>query len=193
MISIVRSETQQDTFVSSIARIAGHTGTLRGDGSLHERMNEDEELSIILFGIGDSVFALPTMNVLEVVQCHEIVAIPRAPDFIEGIIEIREQVIPVVDMRKRLGHIRKQSDNFIIIVALIGGTKTGFIVDSARKVISLAADEMQDLGQILSGPERRYVYRTVSRNNEPIIILNIDTILKDEELSTLADVGGKSL
>lgn len=191
MITAVRNESQPDAYVSSIARNSGYNGGLRGERGTDDRLNADEDFSIILFGIGKSLFALPTMSVLEVVRSSEIVAIPRAPDFIEGIIEIREQVIPIVDLRKRLGVERHQTEDTVIIVALIAGTKTGFIVDSARKVIELDADEMQDLGNILSGPERRYVYRTVSRNNEPIVILNIDTILKDEELSSLSEVGGK--
>lgn len=190
MYSVATNESQQGSYVSNITRIGAYLG--RSDGGHAQELGADDELSIILFEIGGGLFALPTMSVLEVVRGGEIVAIPRAPEFIEGIIEIREQVIPVVDLRKKLGHPARAIGDSIIIIALISGTKTGFVVDSARKVLALAAEDMQDLGPILSGPERRYVFRTVSRNNEPVVILNIDTILNDTEVSSLADLGRKT-
>lgn len=165
-------------------------GAARRSALAEEQLHADNELSLILFDTDGNSFALPTMSVLEVVQASDVVRIPRAPAFIEGIIEIRGQVIPVVDLRKKLGYRVLPVENSIILVALVGGKKTGFIVDSARKVVSLMADEMQDIAPILSGAERRFVYRTISRGNQPIVILNTDTLLNDEEISSLDTVAG---
>lgn len=192
MYTVAQNESQHGAFVSSISRLGSQLSGNQLAESQNGNLISDTELSIILFEVGGSLFALPTMSVLEVVRGGAIVGIPRAPEFIEGIIEIREQVIPVVDLRKKLGHPVRHTKDAIIIVAMVGGTKTGFIVDSARKVLSLAAEDMQDLGPILSGPERRYVFRTISRNNEPVVILNIDTILNENEVTSLADVGRKA-
>ena len=190
MQQTTRTDSEIPAFVSNIARIKGQAVYLANQDAAQE-YDSASELSIIIFEIGKSLFALPTMTVTEVVRAGSIVPIPRAPAFIEGIIEIREQVIPVVDLRKKLGFAGAKSAGSVIIVAVVGGMKTGFIVDSARKVLALNADEMQDLGSIVSGPEARYIYRTVNRNNQPIVILNVNSILNEEEISSLAGVREK--
>ncbi len=190
MQQTTRTDSEVTEFVSNIARIKGQAVYL-GNHDAAQGENDGSELSIIIFEIGKSLFALPTMTVTEVVRAGSIVPIPRAPTFIEGVIEIREQVIPVIDLRKKLGFAATKSSSSVIIVAVVGGMKTGFIVDSARKVLSLNADEMQDLGAIVTGPEARYIHRTVSRNNQPIVILNVNSILNEEEISSLAGVREK--
>ncbi len=179
------AKTESAAYVSNIARIKGQ-GTNSGGSLLEE--NTSDELSIILFEIGKSTFALPTVSVTEVMRGGSVVPIPRAPAFIEGIIEIREQVIPVVDLRKKLGFSHSDNENTVIIVAIIGGLKTGLVVDAARKVISLSAEELQDLGSIVTGAEARYIYRTINRDGQPIVILNTNAILSEDEISSLADV-----
>lgn len=173
-----------------ISKIVGLKGRQQSTGDDSDGFTEPDEMSIILFEVGGSQFALPTMSVTEVVQSQDIVQIPRSPAFIEGIIEIRDQVIPVIDLRKKLGFEKLKRENWIIIVAVIGGKKTGFIVDSAKKVLALTTDELQNLGSVVSGRESRYIFRTLNRDNQPIIILNIDTLLSEEEKSSLAETHG---
>lgn len=182
---VTATKNETSTYVSNIARLKGQQTS--AEGALLDQDSTDE-LSIILFEIGSSTFALPTIAVTEVMRGGSIVPIPRAPAFIEGIIEIREQVIPVVDLRKKLGFSTSQVENTVIIVAIIGGLKTGLVVDAAHKVISLSAEELQNLGSIVSGAEARYIYRTINRDGQPIVILNTNAILSEDEISSLADV-----
>jgi len=181
-----KTEPQTALFVSRIAELRSGNKT-NGDADFND---SGDELAIILFEVGKSFFAFQALSVTEVVEVSEIVKIPRAPEIIEGVIEIREQVIPVVDLRKKLGFHREVKARFTIIVAVVGTTKTGFIVDSAQKVLALGAEEMQDLGTVISGPEARYIYRTINRGNQPIVILNIDTLLSANEISSLASIEG---
>ncbi|HRP70848.1 MAG TPA: chemotaxis protein CheW [Turneriella sp.] len=177
-------------FVSYIAaRRSGISGVEVADGAAED----NDEISIILFEIGQTQFALPTMRVIEVVRVEEIVAIPRAPSFIEGVIEVRDAVLPVIDLRKKLGARAERHALSTIIVAEVQRLKTGFIVDSAKKVITLAGDEMQNLGTAVTGQEARYIYRTINRDKTPIVILNLDTLMNSHELESLAELeGGKA-
>ncbi|MBV6494513.1 MAG: Chemotaxis protein CheW [Turneriella sp.] len=142
-------------------------------------MDDGDEISIILFEIGKTQFALPTLRVVEVVRVSEIVKIPRSPSFIEGVIEVRDEVLPVIDMRKKLGAFAKKYDEWTIIIAEVQHLKTGFIVDSAKKVITLTGDELQNLGSAVTGAESRYIYRTINRDKTPIVILNLDTLMNE--------------
>lgn len=180
-------ETHAQAYQSNIGRGQGSV-LAGGNNAVAENDDNADELSIILFEVGDSQFALPTRGVTEVVRVSEIVQIPRAPHFIEGVIEIRNQVIPVIDLRKKLGLGTQEQTSWTIIVAIIRAKRMGFIVDLAKKVLALTLDELQDLGSVVSGNEGKYIYRTVNRDGQPIVILNIDTLLNDEEMSQLNTV-----
>jgi purine-binding chemotaxis protein CheW len=180
------TEADAQAFVSRITRLKGGLAANNGIADAEST----DEFSVILFEVGGSPFALPTLSVTEVVRVAEIVEIPRAPAFIEGVIEIRDEVIPVIDLGKKLGFRRIERTAWTIVVAVVGGKKTGFIVEQAKKVLALTMSELQSLGSVVSGPESRYIFRTVNRDGQPIVILNVDTLLNDEELASLSEVDG---
>lgn len=185
MKTMTHVQEEKSEYVSHIHRAQSGAVAI-GDFASGE--DSGDEVSVILFSVGGSQFALPTLSVTEVVRVGEIVRIPRAPAFIEGVIEIRDEVIPVIDLGKKLGFKTLVTSSWTIVVAIVGGKKNGFIVDQAKKVLTLSMAELQNLSSVVSGPEARYIYRTLNRDGQPIVILNIETLLNDEELDSLARV-----
>jgi purine-binding chemotaxis protein CheW len=106
--------------------------------SSEERRSDDEE-QVVVFRLGKEEFGVPIDSVQEIVRVsEELTRVPKAPPSVEGVINLRGAVLPVVDLRRRLGleHVER-SDRQRIIVLLIAGVRTGFIVDSVAEVLKV--------------------------------------------------------
>jgi purine-binding chemotaxis protein CheW len=99
----------------------------------------DKELQVVGFRIGRETFGLPISIVREIVRVPEITSVPNAPDYIEGVINLRGRIIPVVDLRKRFGQksVETNKKNRIVVVEL-GSRAFGLIVNSASEVLRIA-------------------------------------------------------
>ncbi|HEX6878806.1 MAG TPA: chemotaxis protein CheW, partial [Terriglobales bacterium] len=97
-----------------------------------------KDLQIVGFRVGAETFGVPIQSVHEIVRMMDITAVPDAPVYIEGVINLRGKIIPVVDLRKRFGEKEiKSNKKNRILVAEIGGKMVGLVVDSASEVLKL--------------------------------------------------------
>src|ERR1700683_5229790 len=98
----------------------------------------EKELQVVGFRIGRETFGLPIAMVREIVRVPEITAVPNAPNFIEGVINLRGRIIPVVDLRKRFGDkFPEPNKKNRIVVVEVGRRAIGLIVNSAAEVLRL--------------------------------------------------------
>src|SRR5574337_329236 len=103
-----------------------------------------EELQVIGFRVGRECFAIPIALVQEIVRVPEITAVPRAPEFVEGVINLRGRILPVVDLRKRLGEAHVEaSKSYRILVTGIKNRLAGLLLDAASEVIWLAVADIE--------------------------------------------------
>lgn len=102
-------------------------------------LNEEDEEQVVVFHLAQGEFGVPIASVQEIVRIpDELTAVPKAPAFIEGIINLRGLVLPVVDQRKRLGlDSIERHDRQRIMVFVLGGVRTGFIVDAVTEVLKI--------------------------------------------------------
>jgi len=116
-------------------------GTLEREESPAEEgtMTIDDDEQVVLFRLGNDEFGVPIESVQEIVRVpEELVRVPKTPEFVEGVINLRGSVLPVIDLRTRLGLERiERSDRQRIVVFLIDGVRTGFIVDQVAEVLKL--------------------------------------------------------
>ena len=140
------------------------------------------ERQLILFALGNGSYGIPIENVFEIKKMEEITVVPKAPKFIEGVINLRGNVVPVVDLRRRFGmatvDVTKRTK---IIIVEIGKRQFGLIVDSVAEVVTLSNDQIEPSLPTVSGLKAEFINGIGKMNDKLIIILEISRILQSTE------------
>jgi purine-binding chemotaxis protein CheW len=155
--------------------------------STNETTMDDEQF--IIFRLGDQEYGLPIAAVDEIARVPEQIArIPKAPAFVDGVINIRGLVLPVVDLRRRFDIASKEpKSSQRILVLAIGGGKTGFIVDSVSEVMKVPADAIRPAPEV-SPEQMRLIGRVANLDAQGRMILLVDPaqLLEQIEAEVLA-------
>lgn len=147
------------------------------------------EIQLACFKVGEETFAVDIMLIREIILCRKVTRIPKAPDFIEGIINQRGKAVPVIDMRKRLGLEYKEHsrDARIIIIKLQDRKRVGIIVDSVVKVLRIKEGSMQVAPKIASGIESEYLKGIVMDGDDLVLIIDMERVLTTTEKVRLGE------
>ncbi len=142
----------------------------------------------VSFNLDAEKYAVDIMYIEEIIRMVEITQVPRAPEFVEGIINIRGKVIPVVDLKKKLnlGSI-SQDQNTRIIITNVKNRKIGFIVDSVNEVIRIDDSLIDDAPAVTMTMDSSYIKGVAKTNHGLIIILDIAKVFSSGEESYLAN------
>jgi len=154
----------------------------------------DASVQMISFSIGTERFGVDILVVQEIIMMSTITEIPNAPDFVEGVINLRGNIIPVLDLRKRL-RLRNQprlesyKATTRILVVEIDSNITGFIVDAVAKVITVPASKIQPPPDIIvAGVQSQYISGVSHLDDHILILLDFRKILSMEEREALDHV-----
>jgi purine-binding chemotaxis protein CheW len=154
--------------------------------------DHDDDEQVVVFRLDKEEFGVPINSVQEIVRVpDELIHVPRAPAFVEGVINLRGSVLPVIDLRLRLGLPRvERSDNQRIMVFLIADVRTGFIVDQVAEVLKIPKAVIEPSPN-LSGGQGRLLSRmaNMEKQKRMVQLLEPAYLVADEELATLATVG----
>ena len=155
-----------------------------------EEVEIDQELiQLVTFSIGEEEFGVNILQVQEIIRTMEITKVPRAPDFVEGVINLRGKVIPIVDMRSRFGLEAKEHDKYTrIIVIEIDMIIVGFVVDSVSEVLRIPANSVQPPPPVVAGMESEYIDGVGKLEDRLLILLDLDSLLDNEEMEALGAV-----
>jgi len=142
----------------------------------------DRDAQLILIKIGGTFCAIDIMKIVEIVKYIPVTKVPRSPEFIEGVIELRGAIIPVIDMRKRFDFKVERSNEKIRIVIIGVMDKTaGLIVDEVKEVLKVPVDKISTPSKIVQGIESEYLSGIVSNRGRIILVLDLDKILTTTE------------
>jgi len=163
-----------------------HRDTKQDDG-----MDDDEQ--VVIFRLDKEEFGAPIASVQEIVRVpEELVRVPKAPSFVEGVINLRGTVLPVIDLRLRLGLKQvERTDRQRIMVFLISDIRTGFIVDQVAEVLRIPKSAIEPAPQ-LSAEQSRLLSRMANLERQKRMIQLIDPphLMAKRELAALAAVTG---
>lgn len=136
----------------------------------------------VMFKVGDEKYAVDILNIGGIVEYNEITKVPNAPYFVEGMINLRGEIVPIVSLKKRFGMEEKavNSDTRIVLYG-IDGKNIGFIVDEASQVITLLDEDIEPAPGIVSGIDKEYISGIGKNEGEILIILDLKKILTDAE------------
>jgi len=148
----------------------------------------EKDLQLVGFRIGDETFGVRIGSVREIVRVPEITSVPNAPDTIEGVINLRGKIIPVMDLRKRFGHAEIQPDkkNRILVVEL-DNKLIGLMVHSASEVLKIPPSDIESPGSVFADADSSYVTGVGKLNGRLIILLDISKLLHRPELKKLEE------
>jgi len=148
----------------------------------------EKDLQIVGFRVGNEMYGVRIGAVREIVRVPEITAVPSAPDIIEGVINLRGKIIPVMDLRKRFGQTEITTDkkNRILVVEL-DHKLLGLIVNSASEVLKIPPSEIEAPGSVFADGESGYVTGVGKLKGRLIILLDISKLLHRPELKRLEE------
>lgn len=144
----------------------------------------NEELQLVSFNIGSEEFGVDILKVQEINRMVEITRVPQAPHYVEGVINLRGKVIPIVDLRKRFNLQMKEYDkNTRIVVVDINGTIMGMIVDAVSEVLRLPANTIEPPPDIVTGVNSEYIKGVAKLENRLLIFLDLSRVIDFKELA----------
>ena len=137
------------------------------------------EFKVVTFKVGDEEYALEISNIESVVEMLPITKVPDAPYGVEGVINLRGEVMPVIDGRKKLGSDVNETDKAKIIIINLDGKKHGFIVDEVREVLDVNESEIEDVKEIMTNVNSKYVDKIIKKGERLIVLLKPNMVSED--------------
>jgi purine-binding chemotaxis protein CheW len=155
--------------------------------------NLDDDEQVVIFRLDKEEFGAPIASVQEIVRVpEELVRVPKAPSFVEGVINLRGTVLPVIDLRLRLGLKQvERTDRQRIMVFLISDVRTGFIVDQVAEVLKIPKSAIEPAPQ-LSNEQSLLLSRMANLEKQKRMVQLLDPphLMRKKELVALAAVAG---
>jgi len=156
-------------------------------------VNKTESQQLVTFQLGEELYGVNIMDVKEIVRVQGIRPIPNAPTYVEGIFNLRSEIIPIISLHKRF-HLRKlvtsEEDELLsgFIIVDIDGMKLGIIIDRISRVVTVEKDEIQPPPQMFSGIGAEYIQGVVRQEEGYLIILDIRDLFNPKELQKIAEL-----
>ena len=147
-------------------------------------------LQLVTFRIGEEEFGVDILRVQEIIRIMEITRVPKSPDFVEGVINLRGKVIPIIDLRKRFGlEVKEYVKHTRIIVIEISNMIVGFVVDAVSEVLRVPADTVEPPPPaVMGGIDSEYISGVGKLEDRLLILLDLDKLLSQEEQAELGQV-----
>ena len=138
-----------------------------------------ETQQVVVFELSGEVYALDILHVHEIIRIQPVTPVPGAPEYIEGLINLRGRVVPVVDLRKRfILPTRPIGDKSRIIVIQVGDDIVGVVVDAVSEVITVAPDLVEPAARVVSGLDAEYIRTIAKIEGHLVAVLNPDKIIE---------------
>ncbi|MDR0827669.1 MAG: chemotaxis protein CheW [Desulfovibrio sp.] len=156
---------------------------------MDEAKRDDELLQLVTFSIGEEEFGVDILKVQEIIRTMEITKVPRAEAFVEGVINLRGKVIPIIDLRRRFGLDSKVHDKHTrIIVIEINNMIVGFVVDSVSEVLRIPASTVEPPPPVVAGLDSEYISGVGKLQDRLLILLDLDKLLSSEVIESLSQL-----
>jgi purine-binding chemotaxis protein CheW len=149
---------------------------------------KEEVLQFVTFTLNDEEYAVDILNVQEINRITEITKVPNSPDYVEGVINLRGKVIPVINLRKKFGFEEKPTDDTSrIIIMEIHGITNGLIVDSVSEVLRIPASIIEPAPPMTSDLNAKFIKGIAKLEDRLIILVDIERLLGKTEVSSIND------
>ncbi|NIQ96659.1 MAG: purine-binding chemotaxis protein CheW [Desulfuromonadales bacterium] len=154
-----------------------------------EQEGARREIQLACFRVGPEMYALDIMRIKEIIRPQKLTPVPKAPAFIEGVINLRGAVIPVVDLRKRFDQpINPDNRGARILICTLAGKVVGLIADEVTEVRRYTRQDVQPAPQFLKGKGAEYFLGVCRSGEDLVMLIDLEKILTSEEKIDLEKV-----
>ena len=159
-----------------------------GSKSKSKGESSSELLQLVTFHLRDEEFAVDILYIQGINRMIEITKVPNSPDYVEGIISLRGNILPIIDLRRRLGLPAKEYDKSTrFIVVEMESKVIGFIVDSVSEVLRINRYLTEPPPDIIAGINSDYITSVAKLEDRIIILLDLNKVLTDHQKAELGD------
>jgi purine-binding chemotaxis protein CheW len=151
-------------------------------------MSTGDDVQLVTFKVGGQDFAFNIFQVERILRYEAPAPLPKAPDFLEGVLRYQGIAVPVVDLRKRLGVAAPLREETRTVILEWEGGKLGTVVDQVTEVLQVAAPEITSPPKIVKGLAAEYIAGLVVKDSRTIIVLNTARLLSSQEKVALEAV-----
>jgi len=152
-----------------------------------------DQSQLVTFQLGEELYGINIMDVKEIVRVQNTRALPNAPGYVEGIFNLRGEIIPIINLHKRF-HLKKavssEEDELLsgFVIIDIDGMKLGVIIDRVSRVVTIEKEDVQPPPQMLTGIGAEYIQGVIRQESGYLIILNIRDLFNPRELQKIAEL-----
>lgn len=147
------------------------------------------ELQLVVFKLDKEEYGVDIMQVQEISPYQNLTMVPNSPAFVDGIVNLRGDVIPVVSLKKKFNLTESPVTELTrLIVINNGNRRTGFVVDDASEVITIADKDVEEAPPMIVGADRKYIQGVGKLDKRILIILDLHKLLTEEEENQLSNI-----
>lgn len=149
-----------------------------------------KNIQTVVFAIGKEFYGVSIESVQEIVQVPDVTALPDAPGFLEGVINLRGRIVPVMDLRTRLRLPRQErSKTSRVLIVQSRGTVMGLLVDAVHEVRKLPAEAVEAPPEMISAVGIEYITGVAKAGDRLIVFLDLDKIVSVEDMKKIEAAG----
>ncbi len=150
---------------------------------LEKKLIKSQEGKYLTFVLGTEEYGIEILKVREIIGMMNITNVPRTPDYLKGVINLRGKVIPVIDLRLKFAMTeQKHTQETCTIVVEVNGSLIGIIVDTVSEVVDIGSEEVEDAPQFGQGIDTDFIIGLGKVNEKIVILLDIEQVMTIEEL-----------
>jgi purine-binding chemotaxis protein CheW len=149
---------------------------------------DDPILQWVTYHLGDEIYGINVMQVQEVLRLTEIAPVPGAPEYVLGIINLRGNVVTVIDTRTRFGlQYQEPDERARIIIVEVSGNVIGMLVDAVAEVVYLHQSEIDTAPNVSNDDSSRFIQGVCNRDENLLILVEVNKLLSEEEIADISD------
>jgi len=150
----------------------------------------DAQFQLVTFQLGEELYGVNIMDVKEIVKIQNVRPIPHAPHYVEGIFNLRGEIIPVINLHKRFRLEKPAEEDYDaemggLVILNLDGIKISIIIDRISRVVMINTADIKPPPQMLTGIGSEYIHGVVQQQNGYLIVLNIRKLFDPKELQKL--------
>ncbi|AKJ95008.1 chemotaxis protein CheW [Thioalkalivibrio versutus] len=154
-----------------------------------EAMTKADTAPYVTFSLAEETYAIDVLQVQEVLKVTEIAPVPGVPDYILGIINLRGNVVTVIDARRRMGLDDRESDEASRIVIIdVDNQNVGILVDSVSEVVRISPDSVEPAPEVGNDDSSRFIQGVTSTEEGLTILVDLNRLLSDDEWAQLREL-----
>ena len=152
-------------------------------------MDTAAEIQLVVFDLAGERFGTEIERVHEIIRLQEVTQVPRAPEYVEGIINLRGRIVPVVSLRSRFGFESGQATRATrVVVVEVGGATVGMVVDAVAEVARVSRASIEPPAPIVSTMNNEFVRGVCKRPDDLIVVLDLERVLGEHSRQQVAEL-----